>query len=70
MKLINVAGRFSSEIILRYNHSEVNAKSIMNVMGLAASKGSEIEIETNGSDETEAMKAIVELIENRFDEGE
>lgn len=70
MKLINVAGRFESDVIIKYGNAEVNAKSIMNVMALAASKGAEIQLFTNGPDEQEAMDAVSELIENRFDEDE
>jgi len=70
MKLINVAGRYESEIIIKHDNTEVNAKSIMNVMGLAASKGTEIELIIDGPDEKEAMEVISELIENNFGEDE
>lgn len=70
MKLINVAGRFESDVLIKHDSSEVNAKSIMNVMALALSKGTEIELITHGPDEEEALKAVSELIENRFDEEE
>jgi len=70
MKLINVAGRFESKVIIKQGNAEVNAKSIMNVMALAASKGTEIELITEGPDEQQAMNAVTELIENRFDEDE
>lgn len=70
MKLINVAGRFQSEILIKHANAEVNAKSIMNVMALAVSKGSEIELIIDGPDEKEAMKAVVELINDRFGEDE
>jgi phosphocarrier protein len=48
----------------------VNAKSIMGVMMLAASKGSTITLEANGVDEAAAMEALVALINNRFGEPE
>ncbi|MCB1827464.1 MAG: HPr family phosphocarrier protein [Coxiellaceae bacterium] len=70
MKLINVAGRFNCNITIKHDNKIVDAKDIMNVMGLAASKGTEIELITDGSDEKEAMNAVAELIENRFDEEE
>jgi len=70
MKLINTAGRFQSEIIIKYQDAEVNAKSIMNIMGLAVSKGTEIELIVDGPDEEEATTAITQLIANRFDEEE
>ena len=49
---------------------QVNAKSIMGVMMLAASKGSTISLEATGEDETAAIEALLELINNRFGEPE
>jgi phosphocarrier protein len=69
-KLTKLAGGFKSEIHLARNGRRVNAKSIMGVMMLAAGMGSEIEIETDGVDETEAMAALRGLIEAKFGEGE
>ena len=68
VKLINLAGRFQSESKMKYGKAEVNAKSIMNVMALAATKGADIELIVDGPDEKAAMKAMVDLINNRFDE--
>ena len=48
----------------------VNAKSIMGVMMLAAARGMRISLEIDGPDEHEAMEALVQLIEKKFDEGE
>ena len=70
MKLINVAGRFQSEIFIKHGNTKVDAKDIINVMGLAANKGSEIELIVDGPDEKNAMKALVELINDRFGEDE
>lgn len=67
-KLTQLAGNFQSEIWLARNGKRVNAKSIMGVMMLAAAKGSEISIEADGSDESEAMQALLELIQTRFGE--
>jgi phosphocarrier protein len=69
-KLTQLAGQFSSDVFLARNGRKVNAKSIMGVMMLAASKGSIITIEIDGSDENEAMQALVQLIEDKFGEGE
>jgi len=69
-KLTQLAGRFKSDIWLSRNGQRVNAKSIMGVMMLAASKGSSISIETSGDDENEALQALVDLIGNYFEEGE
>ncbi|NOQ49191.1 MAG: HPr family phosphocarrier protein [Nitrosomonadaceae bacterium] len=69
-KITQLAGKFKSEVWLSRNNHKVNAKSIMGVMMLAANKGSTINIETIGSDETEAMLALVNLIGNYFGEDE
>ena len=69
-KLTQLAGRFKSDIWLSRNGQRVNAKSIMGVMMLAASKGSSIRIETSGEDENEALQALLDLIRNCFGEGE
>jgi len=69
-KITQLAGNYQSEVWLSRNKLRVNAKSIMGVMMLAANKGSKINIETIGQDETEAMLALVTLIENYFGEDE
>ena len=69
-KITQLAGKFQSEVWLSRNNHRVNAKSIMGVMMLAASKGSKINIETTGPDETEAMLAFINLIEDYFGEDE
>lgn len=67
-KFVNQASLFESTIMLKREHREVNGKSIMGVMMLAAAKGSEIELLIDGSDEKQAMQSLLELIENRFGE--
>jgi len=62
-KLVSTAGRFGSRI-------EVDAKSIMAIMMLAAAKGSQVLIRTDGDDEQASMDALVDLINNYFDEEE
>lgn len=69
-KLTQLAGKFRSEVWMSRDTRRVNAKSIMGVMMLAAAKGVKVTLETDGPDETEAMAALVELIDNKFDEGE
>ena len=69
-KLTQLAGRYSSEVWLSRNDRKVNAKSIMGVMMLAANQGVTLGIETIGSDEVEAIQALVSLIEDRFGESE
>lgn len=69
-KFVTQASMFTSEIILKRNQQEVNGKSIMGVMMLAAAKGSEVELIIDGEDEAVAMQSLLELIENRFGESE
>ncbi len=69
-KLIDHASRYGSEIYLIRGNQKVNGKSIMGVMMLAATKGTEIEITTEGEDEEAAMKDLSALIENKFGENE
>lgn len=70
MKLIKLTTRFQSNILIRYNNREINAKSIMNVMVLNAGQGAEIELVVTGCDEIIAIKALEQLINNRFGEKE
>jgi phosphocarrier protein len=69
-KLASLAGRFSSKIELQRNNQNVDAKSIISIMLLAAAKGTTLTVTCNGEDETEAMDAIRSLVNNRFDEAE
>jgi len=69
-KLTQAAGAYASSVWLSRNGRRVNAKSIMGVMMLAAAKGSKVTIETDGPDESEAMRALLALIADRFGEGE
>jgi phosphocarrier protein HPr len=69
-RLTQLASSFKCEVMLSRNNRRVNAKSIMGVMMLAAAKGTTIVIETNGEDESEAMQALLKLINDYFGEGE
>ncbi len=69
-KLTQLAGQFKSEVFLARQGRRVNAKSIMGVMMLAAAKGAQVEIETDGADEDAAMQALTQLILDKFGEGE
>ena len=69
-KLTKLAGSFACDVHMSRNGRRVNAKSIMGVMMLAAGLGSEVEIETEGSDERAAMDALVALINDKFGEGQ
>ena len=65
---VKTASRFTSDIRLARDGVEVNGKSIMGIMMLAASKGSTVRLAVTGADEAEAMRTIGELIENGFGE--
>ncbi|HKX95008.1 MAG TPA: HPr family phosphocarrier protein [Methylibium sp.] len=69
-KLTKLAGSYPCEVHLSRGARRVNAKSIMGVMMLAAGLGTEIEIETDGEREQDAMVALRELIDAKFGEGE
>ena len=69
-KFVTCASNFTSDVQIRRNNQEVNGKSIMGVMMLAAAKGTTITVSADGEDEAEALSAIEELIKNRFDEDE
>jgi phosphocarrier protein HPr len=65
-ELVKCASGFKAQIILRYQKTAVNAKSLLGILTLAAGKGSRITIEAEGDDAEEAIAALVNLAENRF----
>jgi len=67
-KFVSLASSFASEITIGRDSKQVNGKSIMGVMMLAASKGTQLELCAEGSDESEAVQRLEELVENRFGE--
>jgi len=66
--LVKTAIRFTSDIKIIREDVEVNGKSIMGIMMLAAAKGSIIRLKVRGDDEAEAMSTLGELIKNGFGE--
>ncbi len=66
--LVKTSSRFSSEVKLAKEGVEVNAKSIMGIMMLAASKGTTVRLTVSGVDEEDAMQTIGDLINNGFGE--
>lgn len=66
--IVNLANTFKSEVFMEKDGNNVNAKSIMAVMTLGAGHKSIITIKTDGEDETEALGAIVNLFDKRFEE--
>jgi phosphocarrier protein len=69
-KLTKLAGSYPCQVFLTRGERRVNAKSIMGVMMLAAGLGSDIQVETDGEQEQEAMDALLALINDKFGEGE
>ncbi len=68
--LVRLAGTFGSDIIIKRTDNQViaDAKSILSVLTLAASKGIEVEVEAEGEDEKEAVEAIKEIFTKGFGE--
>lgn len=69
-KLVQALHQFHSNAFIACRGKEVNAKSIMGVMMLAAGLGTAVTLRTDGPDEEAAMSAMVDLIERKFDEGQ
>lgn len=69
-KFVTLASSFASNVRVVRDGQEVNGKSIMGVMMLAASRGSDITVITDGEDETDALDRLAELIAQRFGEQE
>ena len=69
-KLTKLAGSFPCDVFMSRGDRRINAKSIMGVMMLAAGMGTEVDIETSGDREQEAMDALLALINDKFGEGE
>ena len=67
-EIVKAAARFKSEITLVRDDLEVNGKSIMGVMMLAAELGASIVLRADGPDEQSALDALAQLIESRFGE--
>lgn len=59
---VQEANRFSSDVYLEKSEKKVNAKSIMGVMSLAISKGTDVVISADGSDEEKAVDALAEIV--------
>ena len=70
MKVIETASRFSSDVFLVRGDQRCNAKSIIDVIMLAAEKGTRLRVLADGEDSKDAVEAIVELFRNKFYLGE
>tara|TARA_A100001035_G_scaffold247052_1_gene216338 strand:+ start:860 stop:1129 length:270 start_codon:yes stop_codon:yes gene_type:complete len=67
-KVVSTANEFESTIIISKDGKDADARSIMKLLMLSASKGSRISVEVDGADQREAMKSIEKLFNNKFDE--
>jgi phosphocarrier protein HPr len=65
---VKTANRFASDVFLEKDGVEVNGKSIMGILMLAASKGSKITLKVDGKDAAEAIESLGKLFENKFGE--
>ncbi len=63
---VQKANNFKSDIKVEYDGKEVNAKSILSIMGLGAGCGAQVTIKADGEDAEEAVKELVDLIENEM----
>jgi phosphocarrier protein len=68
-KLVQLASKYPVEVQIGREDMMVNAKSIMGVLMLAASKGTDLQVVASGADADTAVDALVELIAGRFGEG-
>ncbi len=69
-KLVGTASRFESQITINRDGQEADAKSIMSILMLAASQGTELKVTIHGADAEDAWQQLEALINNRFDEAE
>ena len=67
-KLVHTAGGFQSRVMVLKDGEEVDAKSILGLLLLAAGQGSRVTVRCEGTDEEQAMRAVTQLIANRFEE--
>ncbi len=66
--IVNTANEYDSEVYLEKDEMRINGKSIMGIITLGAGFNSEISVMADGEDEAEAVDAIAQLFENRFEE--
>jgi phosphocarrier protein HPr len=69
-KVVHAASAFEAEILIGTQEEVVNAKSILGLLTLAATKGTPLIVRANGPDEEDAVQALLDLIRGRFGEGQ
>ena len=67
-KFVKLAGEFEAEVLVAKDGQEVSGLSIMGLMMLAAAPGDKIAVSASGKDEKSALRAIKELVKNKFEE--
>jgi len=67
-RLVEIAARYDADIFLKKGELEVNGKSIMGILMLAAERGTEITVRSEGRDEEDMTQAVTDLLEGKFDE--
>jgi phosphocarrier protein len=70
VKFVNTANRFTADVRIVKDGSEIDGKSILGILTLAATQGSTIRLRLKGDDEKDAVQALVDLIDGRFGEKE
>ena len=70
VKFVNLANRFTADVRIEKDGGDVDGKSILGILTLAATQGTESTLRLNGEDEAAALRAIVDLIDGRFGEKE
>jgi phosphocarrier protein len=65
---VQMAGKYEADVSVARDGEEVNGKSIMGILMLAAAQGTQIEVTTSGPDAAQAMEALGQLIQNGFGE--
>ena len=69
-KVVHKANEFKADVFIGTEYEMVNAKSILGLLTLAATKGTVVTVRTDGADEEQALQAVIELFEDKFGEGE
>lgn len=70
VKFVNMANRFSSSVKVIKDNNEIDGKSVLGILTLAAVKGSKITVKVSGEDEGTAIENLTALVENKFQEEE
>ncbi len=70
VKFVNLANRFTSSVKIIKDGNEIDGKSVLGILTLAATKGSEITIKVSGDDEKIALENLLTLVDDKFQEEE